>query len=212
MADVKICGLRDEETLQAAIEAGTRYVGFIFYEDSPRYIAPEQAKALAEAVPKSVRRVGVFVDADNKLLDEVLAAVPLDMLQLHGSETPERVLEIKAHTGKQVMKALNIATKYDLEGIEDYEAAADWLLCDSKPAGADLPGGTGQSFDWSVLKGRSFNVPWMLSGGLTAENVGEALSQLNPKVVDVSSGVESEPGKKDAEKIKEFIQTVKSNG
>ncbi len=211
MADVKICGIKDQEALDTAIEAGVRYVGFVFYPDSPRYIDPAEAKILAESIPKSVRRVGLFVDPGNKQLEKFLSIVPLDMVQLHGDETPQRVIEIKELTSKPVMKAIRIATKYDMEELEDYEAAADWLLFDSKPAGASLPGGTGQSFDWSILKDKTFRKPWMLSGGLTEENVVDALSLLNPKVVDVSSGVESEKGIKDPEKIRNFINIVKSN-
>ncbi len=211
MSDVKICGIKDQEALDAAIEAGVRYVGFVFYPDSPRYIDPAEAKILAESVPKSVRRVGLFVDPGNKQLEKILGIVPLDMVQLHGDKTPQRVIEIKELTSKPVMKAIRIATKYDLEELEDHETAADWLLFDSKPAGASQPGGTGQSFDWSILKDKTFKKPWMLSGGLTEENVVDALSLLNPKVVDVSSGVESEKGIKDPEKIRNFINIVKSN-
>ena len=210
MADVKICGIRDEKALQAAVEAGVRHIGFVFYPDSPRYIKPDQAKVLAEATPKSVRRVGLFVDPGSEGLEKILGTVELDMIQLHGDESPERVTEIKQKFGKPVMKALKIATKYDMEGLEDYEAAADWLLFDSKSADAEMPGGTGQSFDWSVLKDRTFQKPWMLSGGLNHENVSDALSLLNPKVVDVSSGVESEPGVKDPDKIREFVNIARN--
>lgn len=210
MADVKICGLKTPETLEAAIEAGTRYVGFVFYADSPRYVDLNTAKTLAESVPKSVRRVGLFVDPSDQDLEKALGLVPLDILQLHGDETPERVAEIKVSTGKQVMKAIRVATKYDLEDVEAFEDAADWLLFDAKVPD-DLPGGTGHSFDWGLLKGRSFQKPWMLGGGLNADNVNEALSVLTPKVVDVSSGVEISRGEKDAEKIKAFISVVKNS-
>lgn len=211
MSDVKICGITTKDALEAAVEAGTRHIGFVFYEESPRNIDPNSAAELIAALPKSVRSVGVFVDPTDKQLEKVLEHARVHMIQLHGNETPERVMEIKEATGLPVMKAIRVATKYDMEGVEDYEATADWLLFDSKPADADLPGGTGQAFDWSVLKGRSFKVPWMLSGGLTHENVGEAIALLNPKVVDVSSGVEDAPGEKNPDKIKEFISVVKSN-
>lgn len=212
MSDVKICGVCDADALNAAVTAGARYVGFVFYEPSPRYIKPEDAKLLVQSVPQSVRSVGLFVDPANETLKEILAVVPLDMIQLHGSETPERVQEIKTLSGKPVIKAIRVANKYDLEGVEAYEAVADWLLFDSKPADAELPGGTGQSFDWNVLKGRTFARRWMLSGGLNEDNIDDALAALDPKVVDVSSGVEREPGRKDPQKIKNFINRVKSNG
>ncbi len=210
MADVKICGIKTAEALQAAVEAHARYVGFVFYPDSPRHVSLEEAKALSEQAPKSVRRVGLFVDPSNASLEKTLAHVELDMIQLHGSETPERITEIKSKFGKPVMKAVRISSKYDLEDFEDYEEAADWILFDSKPAHEDSPGGTGQAFDWSILKGRTFSKPWMLSGGLNEDNVSEALLLLNPKVVDVSSGVEHARGEKDAEKIKAFIKIVKT--
>lgn len=210
MTDVKICGLSTPKTLKAAIEGGARHVGFVFYPPSPRNVTLEQAAELSALTPPSVRRVGLFVDPTNKDLEKTLQHVQLDIIQLHGNEKPERVSDIKDRFQKPVMKALRIATKYDLEDIPDYEAVADWLLFDAKPQDADLPGGTGESFDWSVLKGLTFSKPWMLSGGLDAENVTEALSILKPKAVDVSSGVESERGIKDAEKIKEFIETVKT--
>lgn len=210
MTDVKICGLSTPETLKAAIEGGARHVGFVFYPPSPRNVTLEQAAELSALTPPSVRRVGLFVDPTNKDLEKTLQHVQLDIIQLHGNEKPERVSDIKDRFQKPVMKALRIATKYDLEDLPDYEAVADWLLFDAKPQDADLPGGTGESFDWSVLKGLTFSKPWMLSGGLDEENVTEALSILKPKAVDVSSGVESERGIKDAEKIKEFIETVKT--
>lgn len=210
MTDVKICGLSTPKTLKAAIEGGARHVGFVFYPPSPRNVTLEQAAELSALTPPSVRRVGLFVDPTNKDLEKTLQHVQLDIIQLHGDEKPERVSDIKDRFQKPVMKALRIATKYDLEDLPDYEAVADWLLFDAKPQDADLPGGTGESFDWSVLKGLTFSKPWMLSGGLDEENVTEALSILKPKAVDVSSGVESERGIKDAEKIKEFIETVKT--
>lgn len=210
MAEVKICGIKDQENLRVAIESGARFVGFVFYEPSPRFVNKDTAKALSAATPKSVRRVGLFVDPTDKALESVLADIQLDMIQLHDGESAERVSEIKKLTNLPVMKALRIETKYDFEGLEDFEEAADWLLFDAKPAGADLPGGTGQSFDWNLLKGKSFKKPWMLSGGLTAENVKDAIAALKPKAVDVSSGVETERGVKDPGKIREFIKAAKS--
>jgi phosphoribosylanthranilate isomerase len=208
MTDVKICGIKDSENLAAAIAAGARFVGFVFYPQSPRAVTIDEAAALAKAVPPGVRKVGLFVNAPNNLLERVLKVVPLDMIQLHGEETPERVEEIKTTFKKPVMKAISVATKYDLEELEAFENAADWLLFDAK--NEEKIGGTGTSFDWSLLQGRNFKKPWMLAGGLTADNVGEALAILNPRTVDVSSGVESAPGEKDAAKIQAFIKAVKA--
>ncbi|MBL4803683.1 MAG: phosphoribosylanthranilate isomerase [Alphaproteobacteria bacterium] len=210
MTAVKICGLSEPETLKTAIGAGARFVGFVFYEPSPRYVSFDIAWNLARAVPTSIRSVGLFVDPDNALLERVLTGIQLDMIQLHGNETPGRVAEIKDKYKMPVMKAIRVREESDLDGIEGFEAAADWLLFDSKPEQATLPGGTGHKFDWSLLEGRSFSKPWMLGGGLTPENVADALTQLSPDAVDVSSGVESAPGQKDSRKIKAFIETVKS--
>lgn len=211
MADVKICGINDLKALEASVSGGARFAGFVFYKDSPRFVTIEEAQNLSQNTPKGVRRVGVFVDPSNQELEKITDEVNLDIIQLHGHETPERLTEIRESTNLPVMKAMRIATKYDLEDLEDYETVADWLLFDAKPGNSDLPGGTGKTFDWSLLKGRTFSKPWILSGGLTDENVMDAIDLLNPKVVDVSSGVESEPGQKDYEKIKTFIHTVKTN-
>ncbi|MEZ5813943.1 MAG: phosphoribosylanthranilate isomerase [Alphaproteobacteria bacterium] len=202
---IKICGLSEPETLKAAIDAGACYVGFVFYPPSPRYIEIDTAKELARQIPTGIRAVGLFVDPTNEQLEQTLGIVPLDMIQLHGKESPQRVSEIKTRYNLDIMKAINIREKSDLNIIPQYEAAADWLLFDSRPEQAALPGGTGQSFDWSLLQGKTFSRPWMLSGGLTPENVSDALAQLNPTALDVSSGVESAPGLKDPEKIKKFI-------
>ena len=210
MTAVKICGLSDPQNLQTAIDAGTRFVGFVFYEPSPRNVSFDTAWNLARAVPTSIRSVGLFVDPDDELLERVLTGIQLDMVQLHGNETPGRVAEIKDKYKMEVMKAIRVREESDLEGIEGFDAAADWLLFDSKPEKATLPGGTGHSFDWSLLEGRTFAKPWMLGGGLSPENVGDAIKQLSPNAVDVSSGVESAPGQKDPAKIKAFIEAVKS--
>ena len=209
MSAVKICGLSEPSTLEASVKAGARFVGFVFYPPSPRSVSFETAFHLARTVPTGVRSVGLFVDPENKQLDHILGGIQLDMIQLHGSESPGRIAEIKSRYNIEVMKAVRIATENDLESIEGFEAAADWLLFDSSPQKAHLPGGTGESFDWNILSGRTFKKPWMLGGGLTTENVAEALSILSPDAVDVSSGVESSRGVKDADKIKTFIQAVK---
>lgn len=213
MADttVKICGLSDPENLTVAIDAGARFVGFVFYEPSPRNVSFDIAWNLARAVPTAVRSVGLFVDPDDELLDRVLTGVQLDMVQLHGNETPGRINEIKEKYKMPVMKAIRVREQSDLDNVAGFEAAADWLLFDSKPEKAALPGGTGHKFDWSLLKGRTFSKPWMLGGGLTPENVADAIKQLSPDAVDVSSGVESAPGQKDPMKIKAFIEAVKAS-
>ena len=212
MTDVKICGLKDPENLSAAIEAGARFVGLVFYPPSPRNVSFDTAWNLARAVPTGVRSVGLFVNPDNEQLERILTGVQLDMVQLHGDESPGRINEIKEHFSMPVIKAIRVRDESDLEDVEGYEAAADWLLFDARPENASLPGGTGESFDWNILKGREFKKPWMLSGGLHESNVKEALSILKPNAVDISSGVESAKGVKDAKKIKGFIEAVKTNG
>ncbi|MCB9983742.1 MAG: phosphoribosylanthranilate isomerase [Rhodospirillales bacterium] len=210
MTNVKICGIKTQKSLEAAVQAGARYVGFVFYPPSPRNIAPYSAKELSLTLPTGVKAVGLFVDPTDEELEHILGIVPLDMLQLHGSESPKRVQQIKDKFAMPVMKAIKIHEAGDFESVKDYEPVVDWLLFDSRPENAALPGGTGQRFDWSLLEDRTFAKPWMLSGGLTPENVAEALSQLSPTAVDVSSGVESAPGIKDPDKIKAFIDAVKN--
>ncbi len=208
MAGVKICGISDPENLQAAIKSGARYVGFVFYPASPRNVSFDIAWNLARAVPTGVRSVGLFVNPTDDELEHVLTGIQLDMVQLHGDESPGRIAEIKGRYAMPVMKAIRVANPEDLKGLDGFESAADWLLFDAKPEGADLPGGTGHSFDWNILAGRTFKKPWMLGGGLDAENVGEALSILSPDAVDVSSGVEKSRGIKDPDKITAFIKAV----
>lgn len=206
MAQVKICGLRDPQHVACAAEAGARYVGFVFFPRSPRAVTPVEAAALSAHVPVGVAQVGLFVDPDDALLDEVLATVPLDMIQLHGHESPARVAEVKARTGLPVMKAVGISGPADLAQLTDYGVAADLLLVDAKPApGADLPGGNGLAFDWRLLQGRRWLRPWLLAGGLTPDNVAEAVRLTRAPGVDVSSGVEGAPGVKDKDLIRSFI-------
>ena len=207
MTAVKICGLSETETLKAAIEAGADFIGFVFYPSSSRFVSIETAADLAKLVPPTVKKVGLVVDATDQELLQITQDVELDILQLHGDETPERVEEIAGLTALPIMKAIRVRSEADLENVSDYETVADWLLFDNKCETA--PGGTGESFDWGLLAGQSFSKPWMLSGGLTAENVIGAL-KLSPDAVDVSSGVESEKGVKDAGKIKTFIEAVKN--
>lgn len=206
MADVKICGLSQPAHVHAAVDAGARYVGFVFFPKSPRAVTADVAAQLSQLVPVGVAQVGLFVNPDDALLNDVLRIVPLDIIQLHGSETPDRVAEVKALTGLPVMKAVGISGPDDLPALTDYGLVADMLLVDAKPPkGADLPGGNGLAFDWRLLVGRHWLRPWMLAGGLTPENVAEAVRLTGAPVVDVSSGVESAPGAKESHLIEAFV-------
>jgi len=208
---VKICGLTSLADVKAAAVAGANYVGFVFFEKSPRDVTVSQARALAIEVPIGIAKVALVVNATDAELDEITSAVPLDILQLHGKETPERVAEIKERYGLPVMKAVGVADKSDLPALESYSAVADQLLIDAKPPkNAGLPGGNGLAFDWRLIAGREFSVPWMLAGGLTPENVAKAVRMTGTQQVDVSSGVESAPGVKDAARIRRFIEGARS--
>ena len=204
---VKICGLSRPEDVAAAARAGAVYGGFVFFPKSPRNVSVEVARALAVEAPVGLAKVALLVDPDDALVDAVTGAVPLDMLQLHGKESPERVREIRSRTGLPVMKAVGVAGPEDLAAIDVYSQVADQLLIDAKaPKGADLPGGNGLSFDWRLLAGRKYwTRPWMLAGGLTPANVAEAVRLTGARQVDVSSGVESAPGVKDAGLIAAFV-------
>lgn len=206
MAQVKICGLREPAHVNAAVEAGARYLGFVFFAKSPRAVRPVQAAALGRDVPPGVARVGLFVDPDDALLDEVLDVAPLDMIQLHGSESPQRVGQIRSRFGLPVMKALGIAEPADLGAIWTHGTVADMLLIDARPPrDAVLPGGNGLAFDWRLLVGRRWPRPWLLAGGLTPDNVADAIALTAAPGVDVSSGVETAPGIKDAGLIRDFV-------
>lgn len=208
---VKICGLSRAEEVVAAADAGASYVGFVFFPKSPRNIVPEHARALALETPAGLAKVALVVNADNAFLDDLTARVPLDMLQLHGSENPARVTEIKARYGLPVMKAVGISDAEDLDAIDVYSAVADQLLIDAKPPkNAELPGGNGLAFDWQLLRGRKYwTKPWMLAGGLTPNNVAEAIHLTGAQQVDVSSGVETAPGVKDTGLIAQFVSAAK---
>jgi len=209
---VKICGLRDAASLQAAVDAGAAYVGLVFFPKSPRNVTIEEAAVLAQTVPPGVAKVALVVDADDALLDAITARVPLDILQLHGHETPERVSAIRVRYGLPVMKAVGVAGPDDLAALDEYAKVADQILVDAKPPkDADLPGGNGLSFDWRLIAGRRWPVPWMLAGGLTPENVREAISLTGAKQVDVSSGVETAPGVKDAALIAAFCAAAQAD-
>lgn len=207
----KICGLRTEADVAVAAAAGAGYIGLVFFAKSPRHVRVDQARALALAAPIGLAKVGLVVDADNATLDAILAEVPLDMLQLHGHESAARVAEVRARTGLPVMKAVGVAEAADLAAIADYEAVADQILLDAKaPKGAALPGGNGLAFDWRLIAGRAWRRPWMLAGGLTPLNVAEAVRLTGATQVDVSSGVESAPGVKDAGLVRAFIAAAQS--
>jgi phosphoribosylanthranilate isomerase len=196
--------------LDAAVQAGAAYVGLVFFEKSPRNVTLAQAAALAAMVPAGVAKVALVVDADDAQLDALLAQVPVDILQLHGAETPARVTAVKARYGLPVMKAVGVAGPDDLASLETYAQVADQLLVDAKPPkGADLPGGNGLSFDWRLIAGRRWPVPWMLAGGLTPANVAQAVALTGAGQVDVSSGVESAPGVKDAALIAAFCAALR---
>lgn len=207
--DVKICGIREETGLKAAAVNGARYVGFVFESGSKRYIAPEAAGALAEKLPANVMAVGLFVDPDDATLRDVTGKIGLGLIQLHGFETPERVAAVRALTGLRVMKVFHIATAEDFKSVAAYDFVADMFLFDTK-IGPQPTGGTGKTFNWNLLKDRSFTRPWMLAGGLNKDNLAEAVSTSGTRIVDVSSGVEDAAGRKDPERIRAFLKLAVS--
>jgi phosphoribosylanthranilate isomerase len=206
----KICGLSEPATVAAAITGGAAFVGFVFYAPSPRNVAAARVAELCRAVPAGITRVGLFVDADDATIEAVLDVAPLDLLQLHGSESPERVAAVKRRFARPVMKALPIADPEDVAAADAYLRVADRLLFDARPPRRTgvLPGGNGLVFDWRLIAGRRWTVPWMLSGGLTAANVAEAVRLAGAPAVDVSSGVERAPGVKDSAKIAAFLSAA----
>lgn len=206
--DVKICGLNAAAAVDAAVSGGARYTGFVFYPPSPRNVSPEQARELVARVPDGVVKVGLFVDVDDAMLASVLDRVDLDLLQFHGDESPDRLVEVGAFFRVPIMKAIKLASRDDLEAAHAYESIADRLMFDAKaPADMEgaLPGGNALAFDWRLLGGTSWRLPWMLAGGLTADNIAEAVALSGATAVDVSSGVEDAPGVKSAAKIKAFL-------
>jgi phosphoribosylanthranilate isomerase len=203
---VKICGLRTAGDVAAVAASGAAYAGFVFFAKSPRHLTLPEARTLVLSAPAGLAKVALTVDADDGFLDDLMDQVPLDMLQLHGHETPDRVAAVRARFGLPVMKAMGVAGEADLAGLQEMSLAADQLLIDAKPPpGADLPGGNGLAFDWRLLVGRKWLRPWMLAGGLTPENVAEAVRLTGARQVDVSSGVESAPGVKDHARIAAFV-------
>lgn len=208
----KICGVNSREALDAATAGAAAFVGFVFYARSPRYLTIPQAAALAAVTPKSVQRVGLFVDVDDATIEAVLKDAPLELLQFHGAETPARCRAAKARFGVPVMKAIKIGGPDDLAQATPFFDAADWLLFDAKTPPSmknALPGGNAVTFDWTVLAGAKLPLPWMLSGGLTPDKVAEAVRVSGARAVDVSSGVESAPGRKDPARIAAFLAAVR---
>ena len=205
----KFCGLSRPEDVTVAADAGAAYVGFVFFPKSPRNVSIEQAAALAITVPVGIAKVALVVNASDAELDAIVEAVPLDMLQLHGAESVERVREVRARYGLPVMKAVGVADAGDLPALDAYAMAADQLLIDAKPPkNADLPGGNGLSFDWRLIAGKSWPVPWMLAGGLTRDNAAEAVAMTGARQLDVSSGVEASVGVKDGELMTAFAKAA----
>lgn len=202
----KLCGLTTLDDISAAVRADASYIGFVFFLGSPRNLEIQAANLLLEATPKHVTKVGLVVDADNNFLDRLTSSACLDMLQLHGNETYQRVAEVKARYGLSVMKAVGISNLGDVRHAQHYGEVADQLLLDAKPNSvSDLPGGNGISFDWNLLAGSSWKVPWMLAGGLNPNNVASAVKLSGARQVDVSSGIETAPGKNNAELMSEFV-------
>ena len=208
--DVKICGLKTAEAVDAAVAGGADYIGLVFFAPSPRNVDVATGRALADRARSKAKVVALLVDPSDALTREVTAQVSPDIIQLHGSETPERVAAIRLATGRPVMKAIKVETADDAAKALSYAGHADLVLFDAKaPKGALLPGGNGVAFDWALLDGMKDRVTYMLSGGLTPENVAEAIRVTGAGAVDVSSGVESRPGEKDPELIRRFLQAAK---
>ncbi|MBK8007546.1 MAG: phosphoribosylanthranilate isomerase [Rhizobiales bacterium] len=207
---VKICGIKDLAAMDAALEAGADMVGLVFFGNSPRNVTPAEASSLAARARGKAKVVALSVDADDKLIDAIEASIAPDLHQLHGSETPARVNELRTRTKRAVMKAIPVATASDLAPLAAYEEVCDWILFDAKaPKAATRPGGHGQTFDWALLKNVKRAKPVMLSGGINPANVAQAIEAVRPDAVDVSSGVESAPGIKDREKIFAFVRAAR---
>lgn len=209
----KICGVSDRAAIEAAVAGGAAYVGFVFFPRSPRNVTPAEAAELVPLVPDGVEAVALAVDPDDTLVDAIAPIPGITMFQLHGSESPDRVADIRARTGRRAIKAIKVSDEADLDAADAYFGAADMLLFDAKtPADMKnaLPGGNAVSFDWTILAGRDWPLPWMLSGGLDPDNVADAVRVSGAPAVDVSSGVESAPGSKDPARIDAFLRAVKT--
>lgn len=209
--DIKICGLKTDAAVDAALAGGASHVGFIFFDKSPRHVSLDEAARLRVRAKDKAKAVAVTVDADDAMLDAIVSAMSPDMLQLHGKETPARVAEVKARYDLPVMKAFSVRDAADLDAVAPYRGIADRFLFDAKPPkGSDLPGGNGVSFDWLLLAALDPGLDYMLSGGLNAGNIADALRLANPPGIDISSGVESAPGVKNPALIAEFVQAVET--
>ena len=207
----KICGINDPVAMRTAVDGGAAYVGLVFYPSSPRAVTPTQAAQWAALVPETVNRVGLFVDPTDAEIDAVRAEMSLELLQFHGNEPPERISEVKARTGVEIMKVISIADKADIACADRYLDVADWLMFDAKPPKGMvgvLPGGNALSFEWQLLGDWDGSIPWMLAGGLDVDNVSDAVALSGAAVVDISSGVEDAKGKKNPEKIRAFLGAV----
>ncbi len=209
LVQIKLCGLNGAADVAAANSVSADYVGFVFVQKSPRWVTPARAAPLAAAIAPGTVKVGLVVNPTDADLDDILALVDLDMIQLHGSESPDRVAQVKTRTGLPVMKAVGIAAASDVDKARTFEAVADQLLLDAKPASEEMPGGNGVAFDWRLLDGQEFSVPWMLAGGLDPTNVAHAVRLTSATMVDVSSGIEAAPGQKDPAKIKAFANAAR---
>jgi len=210
MTQAKICGLSTPETVHAALDGGAAFIGFMFFDASPRNIAPDAAGRLAASVRNRAKTVAVTVDADDAALDRIMAHLTPDLIQLHGKETPARARQIAQRTGAGVIKVLSVSESRDLDAARDFESVVDHLMFDAKPPkDASRPGGLGASFDWDILTGRRFERPWFLAGGLDPWNVTEAISHTRAPLVDVSSGVERGAGLKDPALISAFLDAVR---
>ena len=208
--EVKICGISTPDAMTAAVESGARYVGLVFYSQSPRTIEPQLAAQLARMAPTGIRVVGLFVDPTDETIEQVIGQVPLDLIQLHGEESLARTAEISRNFPLPIIKAIRVREKNDLLSVGAYAEISDMLLFDARPPDnvASLPGGNAISFDWSLLEGVEINVPWMLAGGLNIANLHQAVHESGARIVDVSSGVEDRPGHKDPEMIRNFLETA----
>ena len=209
--DVKICGLSTGETAQAAADAGAAYLGFMFFEPSPRHLTFDAARNLVQELPTGPERVGVFVNANDATIEEAVSALDLNWLQLHGQESPEEVLRLKSRTGLKVMKAIGVSAAEDVEATQPYFDVTDAMLFDAKPPkGSVLPGGNAVSFPWQIMQGAKLPDTWLLAGGLKPENVAEAIKTSGTKILDVSSGVETSPGVKSKSAIEAFLHAAKA--
>ena len=209
-AKIKICGLTRPQDIETINHFGVDLAGFVFYKPSPRHLSEDQAAGLASKCARHIERVVLLVDPDNDTLDAALACVSPHHIQLHGHETPERVAEIRARSHCQIIKALPVSSAEDIAKAQDYKGLANWFLFDARPPEDGLPGGNGETFDWTLLNAYDGAQPYLLAGGLRADNVAEALRITHAPMVDISSGVEAAPGEKDAELMSQFVTAVRA--